>query len=506
MSKLWLKVFFIVAAIFLLSFFIVYRSSNIADYDSFYHIAHAKIYAEHGIFDTSFPWVQHSAIREFGGDLWYGFHLLLIPFTYLADTSEIKIATLAVTFTSLLLFFFGLRNLGLRYPLLWTLVFPFLSSGVLFRLAMLRPHVLSLGLSFLLFSALYKKQPGLIFFTSLAIAFVHINVIWIPFLIYFVLLLGTYIAKKKIDFSSLKPLAAGIILGVLAHPHLIGTLRLLYVQLVDTMIVKLNNIPLRFGGELYPASETFFTQQVLPALLLAIPLVVILYRKLSDKKQPLIIAGIILTSLYFIMTLAIANRFIELAMGSLIFLLAIIFSALGSGPHIGRPRAIATATVLIFGLSIVSWSSMSRSAIALSESPPYEKFKYPAQWLAQNTSENDIVFHVHWGRFPVLFYWNTHNLYINGMDPIFMYRHSPELYWLNFFIESNQGSAFTCDKMICSSAEAIPTYIALKEHLKVKYVLVQPEVNPAFNEYMAKNPRQFELVFESLSVRIYSIK
>ena len=55
---------------------------NISDPDSFYHIRHASLYRENGILNSNFPWVTKSAIGKFGADIWYGFHILLIPFTY----------------------------------------------------------------------------------------------------------------------------------------------------------------------------------------------------------------------------------------------------------------------------------------------------------------------------------------------------------------------------------------------------------------------------------------
>ncbi|MBU1146057.1 hypothetical protein KKD80_00725, partial [Patescibacteria group bacterium] len=45
-----------------------------------------------------------------------------------------------------------------------------------------------------------------------------------------------------------------------------------------------------------------------------------------------------------------------------------------------------------------------------------------------NTPEGAIVFHNDWDDFPALFYYNTHNYYIAGLDPTFMYDYDKDLH------------------------------------------------------------------------------
>ena len=56
------------------------------DPDVFYHFRHAELYASTSeIFRTDFPWVHYSVISKLSSDLWYGFHVVLIPFTLVGD-------------------------------------------------------------------------------------------------------------------------------------------------------------------------------------------------------------------------------------------------------------------------------------------------------------------------------------------------------------------------------------------------------------------------------------
>jgi hypothetical protein len=56
-------------------------------------------------------------------------------------------------------------------------------------------------------------------------------------------------------------------------------------------------------------------------------------------------------------------------------------------------------------------------------------YKQSATWLAQNSNTGDVVFHSDWDDFPVLFYYDTTNAYIAGLDPTFLYRQDQVRYW-----------------------------------------------------------------------------
>ena len=52
-----------------------------------------------------------------------------------------------------------------------------------------------------------------------------------------------------------------------------------------------------------------------------------------------------------------------------------------------------------------------------------------ARWLAENTPAGSTVFHTDWDDFPKLFFYNTHNTYIVGLDPDFLRLKDAELYY-----------------------------------------------------------------------------
>ena len=97
---------------------------KIADLDAFYHIGHAAAYLEGSLFDSSLRWATQSVIGDRGADMWWGFHVLLMPFAAIA---RVEVAIRAAAF-SLTLFLAGmfcwlLRRHGVSGPGWWAALF-----------------------------------------------------------------------------------------------------------------------------------------------------------------------------------------------------------------------------------------------------------------------------------------------------------------------------------------------------------------------------------------------
>src|SRR3989344_2955608 len=139
----------------LISAFFHFRSPNIPDPDSLYHLRHAWLYRTGSMVDTGFPWTYYSVIRLLGADLWYGFHLFLTPFTYFGDLLfGNKAVGIFMTAGLLLIFGWILKRHQISLPFFWPFIFFFSVPNALFQLLMVRPHLLSLALSIALLSVL----------------------------------------------------------------------------------------------------------------------------------------------------------------------------------------------------------------------------------------------------------------------------------------------------------------------------------------------------------------
>ena len=76
----------------------------------------------------------------------------------------------------------------------------------------------------------------------------------------------------------------------------------------------------------------------------------------------------------------------------------------------GAQAVAAAAIVACFVLSVRHVHDDVR------EEPDSLAYRGGATWLAANTPSDSIVFHTDWDDFPMLFFYNTHNRYIVGLD------------------------------------------------------------------------------------------
>jgi hypothetical protein len=72
--------------------------------------------------------------------------------------------------------------------------------------------------------------------------------------------------------------------------------------------------------------------------------------------------------------------------------------------------------------------SIPRAREAIDGSKPYDLYAGASLWLEENTPAGSRVFQTDWDDFPRLFYYNTHNTYLIGLDPTYMQLYDPELY------------------------------------------------------------------------------
>ncbi|MFQ5434071.1 MAG: hypothetical protein ACE5FD_04265 [Anaerolineae bacterium] len=102
-----------------------------------------------------------------------------------------------------------------------------------------------------------------------------------------------------------------------------------------------------------------------------------------------------------------------------------------------------------------------------------DRFADASKWLKNNSESGDIVFHSSWDEFPLLFYFNSENYYIAGLDPTFSYEYDEELYHK------------MVDITVGNQTENI--YNDIKDKFNASYVLVESN-----HDAMNKNIRNSE--------------
>ena len=470
----------------------VFSVQKIFDFDALYHFRHAFLYRAEGVFTSGFPYTSASLLSVLPGDLWYGFHLLLIPFTFIDSLTGVRLATAVLSAAAISSFYWLLRRLSIRYPLFWTVILVFSSGDFFFRLFMARPHVLSLFLSFLFLGLSTSKRFWPLFIISALIAWLHLSLAWVPILISLTLSAVVLLSERRLLWLPSSAAVSGIIFGWLLRPHPLAAAKLAYVQIVDLFLIKRQGIPLKFGRELNTLLPSDATIQYLPLAVLIAALVIttvyLLWRGRLLYLSPLPLREITLTStlltvLFTLLAIFAARRSADFVSGFAVLAAASLLTLLLSNPiyrlRIGAPLLPVIGGVFLLLLFILSiW--VVPIFIKNSRSPDY--LRSAALWLKDNTPPGTVVFNPYWDDFPNLFFWNPNNYYIGGMDPIFTYMFSPERYWQMHFI-AYTGAPLTCASIRCRKEEAEPVTLVLARDFNARYLFV----NVLRNAVLARN-------------------
>ncbi len=497
-----------------------FRTPNIADPDGFYHFRHAQIMREQGVFSSAFPWAQFSEISETSADLWYGFHVLLMPFTYLvSEPVAIKFAGAAGAFALLMLVWAALRKLKVKGAALWALLFIIATPDIPFRIAMTRPHVLSLGLMLFIFAATLEGSPWAVAVAAMLFASLHLSVAWIPVVVIGVILFFSLVHRAHVPWKHVLGMSAGLLAGMLARPNPAGGLQLAYTQVVRFAAVKAQELPLRFGRELVPFGWENFVTQLLPLALLVVIALCFLgwavwsknFRTIEQKRRIALWSSLALAALFGILAFTAAGRAAELAAAFAVVALALIASSYPAfasrAPFLfSRAGRWATGLVIAATLLYMGVNSLQRSGVVLNNAFPQDKFKEASQWLAANARPKEIVFNPHWDTFAMLFFWNPANYYINGMDPIFLYAYDQNQYWRLHFIATDKASDTTCPLIRCNGVQIENTYDVLKNKFRASYIFVQKLRIPRFTAYLEQDRAHYEKTFDNKSEAIFRIR
>jgi hypothetical protein len=400
--------------------YIQFAAPNIVDYDGYYHIKTALLMRQQGV-PLDFPYLKFTIMDRQGyTDPHLGMHFLQIPFTFLGDLIlAAKLAPVcfaAITFT---IFYLLLRHYRIRLPLLWLVLLFASSSPFLYRMSMARGQALSLAFQLLAFHLIINRRAKSFF--ALTVLFVwtyNAFPMLVPMLLFG--LITHYVSDRVIDYKLPLALAAGIITGHLLNPYYPRNILFIWDHIVPKLFAV--NYETAVGSEWYPYSSwAMLTMSLVAFLAYAAGIFFTSVEEWKGDKPRLL--WFLISSMYLILLMK-SRRFVEYFPPSAIMFFAFAvrhrlpqldFSGLLSNK---RRAAAALATVVLLFFAAHSTIKAAREDVA--GEPASLAYKGGAEWLANNTPAGARVFHTDWDDFPMLYFYNTHNTYLVGLDPDFM--------------------------------------------------------------------------------------
>jgi hypothetical protein len=430
-----------------------FATPNLAGTDDHYHLRFAQLMRTEGL-KPAFPWLPLTILspQEFY-DHHFLFHVGLIPFTVGDLVLGGKWASVLFASLAFLSVWWLLHNQRVPYAWLWALGLLAVSSPFLYRMSMIRAQSLALAVMmfalYLLFTRRYRWLLPLSFlFVWLYDAFPLIIIITGIYVI------SVGLIEHRIELRPLIFAGLGVGLGLLVNPYfpdnVIFAYRHILPKLTEATAVSV-------GNEWYPYRTTTLLKNSPMALIAMLGGALAL--GLQERRMDTRALTSFLVAIFFGLLLFQSRRFIEYFPP-----FALVFAAFACAPLLASrdgsihsekpalpgsvslpissgfwPRGMAWLPSAAFGLlllagmvyTVIDAQKLMQSA---SRTGRYAKV---AAWLEQNTPTGERIFQTDWDDFPRLFFHNTHNTYLIGLDPTYMQLFDAALY--DQWVDITQG-------------------------------------------------------------------
>jgi hypothetical protein len=453
---------FLPIVLFLLFFlgmaWIQFVSPDMPDNDGFYHIKLAWLMRTEGL-KPDFPFLPLSILnaREFY-DHHFLFHVALIPFTFGDLRTGAKWAAVFFASLAFLAVWYLLYRQRVPFAWLWAMGLLGISDAFLFRMSITRAQSLSLAMLALACAWLLEGR-----YKPLAIlGFIYV---WMydafPLMIALAVLhfLALALTERRLDIRPLLYISGGVVLGMLINPYFPDNLIFSYHHMLPKLA---NATSVRVGNEWYPYDTKQLLDNSLPALASFASGVLAL--GLTGRKMDARTGLALFVSLLFGLMLFQARRFVEYFPPFALILAAFAWAplmnsdlALDRAASSSRRSLILLQThlpvmllLLIVGLGI--FRSLPPAREAIDRSKPYGLYANVSAWLEKNTPAHSRVFQTDWDDFPRLFYYNTHNTYLVGLDPTYLQLYDADLY--DVWVDITQGDVENPSQVIATKFDS----------------------------------------------------
>lgn len=397
-------------------------------------------------------------------DAWFGFHVLLAPFTLVFPL------VVAIKLLASLLFggiayalFQLLDHFGARYRTAWVLLALTGSSWALCRDVNTRPFLLSLLLTLLGVLFTVRQRPIPLF----AVCALHAASYSMFFLAAFGPGVWLLLRRDRKALILAGSSAVGVIAGLLCNPFFPENVRF------DLAVVGVTQIAARahviIGGELEPLTDwVWWIVCSLPVLSLWLLAVWFHLRQWRARKSLDTVDLLLVSSL-----ITLLGTFQVKRTADFFVLFATVFAAAVLTPHLDRWRKDLAYAAVPLGIICCAYVGFTYSYVMAA--PVLDRYRGAAEYLRSH-AQGDLVANADWGDYQFLFYLNPGTNYVVGIEPTFMYLADNKKYWLWRHMADDEPS--TCGRERCLEGERVAIGEAMRADLGAGYIFVQHAENP----------------------------
>jgi hypothetical protein len=417
------------------------------DADTAYHVAVGRLIREHGLL-RAFPWTPFSILADHYADKELLLHLAFAAMAGIPWITAAKLAGTVIGAGTLFAIYAVLRQERVRLAGLWALL-PLAASGAfVYRFALVRPHVASIGLAVLaLWLAARRRLVGL---AVLAAVYPWVHLSWHLPLLLAVLAEGSrLLVRDRPRPGTVLAAAGGIAVGIALHPNGLELVRLNWIHMVEVLgqNVWAERAGFQMGNEFRPFTLVQAARYLLLPAAMCVAAALLAWRGRARRFVPVTFAAAALV--LGVLTLRSA-RFIELFTPFSTVALALALASTG-----WRIPAAVFSAALVYTATVGSPAIRNVAGGVDLVPPPL------AAWLQQRIPVGAQVFTCEWDTTGPLMLALPERRFVVALDPTLFYAKDPQLYeiWYRLPREAPLDSAlvvredFGARYVLCSGSK-----------------------------------------------------
>jgi hypothetical protein len=442
------------------------------DDDTAYHFSVGQLIKEHGILH-SFPWTPFSWQFDHYADKEFLFHLLFAPLGGLGFVAAARVVGALAAALVLITLYFVLRAEKVPYAGVWTLLLLTCSEFV-FRLVLVRPHLLSITLALILAWASARGRLRIAAIVAFLFPLSYVAFWQIPLIVIAAAESARLLAGERARWKPALIVLAGIAAGVAVHPNTANLLGMNWIHMVNVLIEnawgkkpEFENIAKEFN----PYTVEQWGRYLLIVTLMAGSALVLGWRERRKDAMPLAVA---IAAVLFGLLTARSLRFVEYFAPFSVAALAIT----------SRPLAKRRLAPALLGVSLLYLLTFGMEPFKIIASKTEYIEPRFARYLAQVIPEGSQVFTCGWDHTGNLMLALPERRFIVAADPTLFAKKDPDLYriWRRIPLDAPIDSAeairqlFNSRYVICMNFEAYwPFFDRLEKDPNVRTLLAEKQ-------------------------------
>lgn len=407
--------------------------------DDYYHSRIAAQIIEQGSLRVSFPWLPLTILNpEAFVDHHLLYHLYLAPFMTLDGIAGAKAAQAMVVGGIFAAVWWLLRSLQVRLASVWAIGLLGVSTPFLYRMLMVRTQGAAVLLLVVALHLLFRKRYGWLVGLAFAFTWLYNGFVLLPVVVG-LYVVAAWITERRWAWKPLAFVLVGTALGLIINPYFPQNISFILNHLGEKTNIEAN---IRVGSEWYPYTTRVLLENSLGALLvMGLGFLAPSLRKNGRDLPETVLLLVALVTLYMLFE---SRRFVEYFPA-----FALLFGAVAVGrgdirwgdylPKLihGRVRFGVYPILLALLVLLLAGKAVAGVSRDVQEAEDAGYMAGAAQWLQANTPAGSLVFQTDWDDFTYLYFHNTHNTYLVGLDPTYLQVANPDLW--NLWVPITQG-------------------------------------------------------------------